>query len=58
MIFPYMDTDLEKLIKDDQYLEPEHVKIVLYQVLKALKYLHSANVIHRYFAVQFILFYN
>jgi serine/threonine protein kinase len=48
MVFPYMDTDLEKLIKDAQFLEADHVKLVLYQVLKALKYLHSANIIHRY----------
>lgn len=48
MIFPYMDTDLEKIIKDEQYLQAEHIKIVLYQILKALKYMQSANVIHRY----------
>ena len=47
MIFPFMDTDLEKIIKDEQYLQLENIKVVLYQILKALKYMHSANVIHR-----------
>lgn len=47
LIFEYVDTDLHKIILSPQYLSTEHVQIFLYQLLKGVKYLHSANVIHR-----------
>ena len=28
-------------------LHSEHVELIMYQILRGLKYLHSANVIHR-----------
>jgi len=28
-------------------LQPSHIKFLIYQILRALKYIHSANVIHR-----------
>ncbi|CAH8481968.1 unnamed protein product [Schistosoma turkestanicum] len=43
----YMDTDLQKIIVSAQYLSLEHVKLFVYQILRGLKYLHSAGVIHR-----------
>ncbi|KAK4469861.1 hypothetical protein MN116_007370 [Schistosoma mekongi] len=43
----YMDTDLHKIIVSAQYLPLEHVKLFVYQILRGLKYLHSAGVIHR-----------
>ncbi|CAH8527730.1 unnamed protein product [Schistosoma rodhaini] len=43
----YMDTDLHKIIVSTQYLSLEHVKLFVYQILRGLKYLHSAGVIHR-----------
>ncbi|RQM11416.1 hypothetical protein B5M09_004418 [Aphanomyces astaci] len=30
-----------------QYLTTRHIQVFLYQLLCALKYIHSANVIHR-----------
>jgi len=47
LIFEYVDTDLHKIFLSPQYLSNEHVKIFLYQMLKGLKYLESASVIHR-----------
>jgi mitogen-activated protein kinase 1/3 len=42
-----MDTDLYKIIKSNQELSDEHYKFVLYQICRAVLFLHSANVIHR-----------
>lgn len=42
-----MQTDLHKIITSRQLLSPDHVKVFLYQILRGLKYLHSANIIHR-----------
>eukprot|EP00596_Hydrurales_sp_CCMP1899_P000447 CAMPEP_0119040786 /NCGR_PEP_ID=MMETSP1177-20130426/10814_1 /TAXON_ID=2985 /ORGANISM="Ochromonas sp, Strain CCMP1899" /LENGTH=557 /DNA_ID=CAMNT_0007006171 /DNA_START=93 /DNA_END=1763 /DNA_ORIENTATION=+ len=47
LIFDFVDTDLSKIIRSDQYMTKEHVQYVLYQLLLGLKYMHSANVIHR-----------
>lgn len=47
LVFEYFDTDLYKLIMSPQYLTNEHIKIFLYQLLTALSYIHSSNVIHR-----------
>jgi mitogen-activated protein kinase 15 len=46
IICEYMDTDLNSVIKAN-VLEPVHVRYVTYQVLSALKYMHSAGVVHR-----------
>ncbi|PAA47861.1 hypothetical protein BOX15_Mlig004757g3 [Macrostomum lignano] len=42
-----MQTDLHKIIVSPQALSVDHVKIFLYQLLRGLKYLHSANILHR-----------
>lgn len=42
-----METDLSSLIKSEQDLTDEHCSFFLYQILRGLKYMHSANVIHR-----------
>mmetsp|Transcript_19023 Transcript_19023/g.31727 ORF Transcript_19023/g.31727 Transcript_19023/m.31727 type:complete len:653 (-) Transcript_19023:506-2464(-) len=47
LVFEFVDTDLHKLINSPQYLTIEHVKTFLYQMLCALKYIHSCLVIHR-----------
>ncbi|KAL7670839.1 hypothetical protein ACOME3_005758 [Neoechinorhynchus agilis] len=46
MIQTLMETDLYKLLRT-QRLTNEHVCYFLYQILRGLKYIHSANVIHR-----------
>ena len=42
-----METDLHRIIYSKQKLTDEHVQYFLYQILRALKFLHSASVIHR-----------
>lgn len=42
-----METDLHRIIYSKQSLSIEHVQYFVYQILRALKYMHSANVIHR-----------
>jgi len=41
-----METDLYKLLKT-QRLSNNHICYFLYQILRGLKYIHSANVLHR-----------
>eukprot|EP01064_Diplonema_japonicum_P020368 TRINITY_DN2967_c0_g3_i1.p1 TRINITY_DN2967_c0_g3~~TRINITY_DN2967_c0_g3_i1.p1 ORF type:complete len:398 (+),score=58.33 TRINITY_DN2967_c0_g3_i1:67-1194(+) len=42
-----METDLHQVIRSKQKLTDEHYQYFIYQVLRALKYLHSSGVIHR-----------
>ena len=46
LVFEYMETDLHTVIRAN-ILEPIHKKFIMYQLLKALKFLHSAQIIHR-----------
>lgn len=42
-----MDTDLHQIITSNQGLTDEHCQYFTYQILRALKHIHSANVLHR-----------
>jgi len=42
-----METDLACVIRSPQELTDEHCQFFIYQVLRGLKYIHSANVMHR-----------
>ncbi|KZT65642.1 Pkinase-domain-containing protein [Daedalea quercina L-15889] len=42
-----MEADLHQIIKSGQSLSNEHVQYFLYQVLRGMKYIHSASVVHR-----------
>jgi len=46
VLFDFMETDLQHVIAADM-LAPIHVEYVTYQILKALKYVHSGGVLHR-----------
>jgi len=46
LVFEYMETDLHAVIRAN-ILEEIHKQYVIYQLLKALKYMHTANVLHR-----------
>jgi len=42
-----METDLASILKSPQPLSDDHCQFFLYQILRGLKYVHSAEVIHR-----------
>ena len=46
IVCEYMETDLSAVIKANM-LEPIHVRYVTYQLLSAMKFMHSVNVVHR-----------
>ncbi|XP_013917362.1 PREDICTED: serine/threonine-protein kinase NLK2-like isoform X2 [Thamnophis sirtalis] len=47
VITELMQSDLHKVIVSPQPLSSDHIKVFLYQILRGLKYLHSAGVLHR-----------
>jgi len=46
LVFEFMETDLHAVIRAN-ILEDIHKRFTIYQLLKALKYMHSAEVLHR-----------
>mmetsp|Transcript_28823 Transcript_28823/g.46038 ORF Transcript_28823/g.46038 Transcript_28823/m.46038 type:complete len:288 (+) Transcript_28823:520-1383(+) len=42
-----MDTDLHQIIRSKQTLSDSHIQYFTYQILRGLKYVHSAGVLHR-----------
>ena len=42
-----VEGDLYSVIKSSQPLERDHVKFILYQVLRGCKFVHSARILHR-----------
>lgn len=48
MILPFVQYDLEYVLSQNPFkLKINHVRFILYQVLSALMYLHSGEVVHR-----------
>jgi mitogen-activated protein kinase 15 len=46
LVFEYMETDLYTVI-EAEILDDIHKQYIVYQLLRALKYLHTGNLIHR-----------
>ncbi|KAH9169842.1 kinase-like protein [Lactarius sanguifluus] len=44
---PPRKADLHQIIKSGQMLSNEHVQYFTYQILRGMKYIHSASVVHR-----------
>jgi mitogen-activated protein kinase 1/3 len=42
-----MEADLHQLIYSKQQLESDHYQYFMYQILRGLYYMHSANIMHR-----------
>ncbi|KAH1084029.1 hypothetical protein J1N35_023790 [Gossypium stocksii] len=47
VVFELMESDLHQVIKANDDLTREHHQFFLYQMLRAMKYMHTANVYHR-----------
>ena len=47
LITELMQSDLHKIIVSPQHLSSDHIKVFLYQILRGVKYLHSAKIMHR-----------
>jgi len=47
IVYELMDTDLHQIIRSNQPLTEDHCQYFLYQLLRGLKYIHSAHVLHR-----------
>jgi len=46
MVMPLMGADLNNIIKT-QKLSDDHVQFLVYQIVRGMKYVHSAGIIHR-----------
>jgi serine/threonine protein kinase len=46
LVFEYMETDLHAVLRAN-ILEDIHKRYIMYQLFRALKYLHSADLLHR-----------
>nr|XP_040149455.1 mitogen-activated protein kinase 15 isoform X5 [Ictidomys tridecemlineatus] len=47
LVFEFMDTDLNAVIRKGSVLEDTHKRFIFYQLLQATRFLHSGHVIHR-----------
>lgn len=47
LVSDIMETDLSRLIKSNQPLTVEYIQFFLYQLVRGLKYIHSAGILHR-----------
>lgn len=47
IITDLMETDLHRVIYSKQELTDEHIQYFIYQILRGILYMHSANVVHR-----------
>uniref|UniRef100_H2Z495 Mitogen-activated protein kinase n=1 Tax=Ciona savignyi TaxID=51511 RepID=H2Z495_CIOSA len=47
VITQLMHTDLHKIIVSQQALTTDHIRLFLYQILRGVKYLHGARILHR-----------
>ncbi|PAA83020.1 hypothetical protein BOX15_Mlig003844g3 [Macrostomum lignano] len=47
LVTPWMDADLKSVLKQYNKLSEEHVRFFAYQMLLAIRYLHSVGILHR-----------
>lgn len=46
LVFEFMEADLHSLV-GEQVLQSMHLRFIAYQILRALRFLHSAQLLHR-----------
>jgi p38 MAP kinase len=46
-VLNFVDYDLSKVIKRGKPFTEDHIKLLIYSLLRGLKFIHSAGVIHR-----------
>jgi serine/threonine protein kinase len=46
LVFEYMESDLHAVIRAD-ILTPEHHRFIIYQIIRAVKYIHESGIVHR-----------
>lgn len=46
LLFEFMEADLHNVISEG-ILKEVHIKFIIYQMAKALRYLHTGSIIHR-----------
>jgi mitogen-activated protein kinase 1/3 len=47
LVFDYLPTDLQNVLSSSSFLMGEHIRWLLLDMLKAVKFLHSAKIVHR-----------
>ena len=47
IITDLMETDLHRVIYSRQELTDDHIQYFIYQILRGVLYMHSANIVHR-----------
>jgi mitogen-activated protein kinase 1/3 len=47
IVMEHFDLDLRKLLSNEFFLTEENVENLIFNILCALKFLHSANIVHR-----------
>ena len=47
VVLELAESDLKKVIKSSLHLKLKHVQLIVYNILNALKYLHTCDVVHR-----------
>ena len=47
LVFEYMEHDLFSLISSNFYFDKSQIKLIFYQLLQGLNYLHQNNILHR-----------
>merc|ERR1712157_242998 len=47
IVFEYVDADLSKIFKTNQYFSSLHVQYMIYHMLLGIHYMHSAGIVHR-----------